>query len=121
MTNFEEYYQEVLNKDIDIRDALCAIHNTRTGFNNCVEYDNCNKCRNDSWKWLGEEFKESEVDWSKVPRGTVVKVSNDNYVWGERFFYAYDADLISPYLAYIDKKTAVISWKYCRLAEVDEC
>lgn len=49
------------------------------------ERDSCH-CGLRSMKWLVSEYKEPEVDWSKVPIDTPVLVSNDGEEWERRYF-----------------------------------
>ena len=117
MTNFEKYYQKILNETPG-HDISCHLYKARTGSYSCYEYANCTKCRIASFKWLGEEYKEPEVDWSKVPRGTKV------FVWDYndkapllRKFFAYDPSFTAPFLAVNRDESGVSAWKYCELAE----
>jgi len=48
---------------------------------NKVHYCNVNRI-----KWLVSEYKEPEVDWSKIPIDTPVLVSDDGVNWRRRYF-----------------------------------
>lgn len=52
----------------------------------CAFYDNYDDCRPNAMKWAAEEYKEPEVDWSKVPVDTAVLVSDDGVNWERRYF-----------------------------------
>ena len=43
-------------------------------------------CYTNTIKWLLAEYKEPEVDWSKVPIDTPVLISLDNENWSRRYF-----------------------------------
>lgn len=50
------------------------------------EYNENTSCYRNTIKWLLAEYKESEVDWSKVPVDTAVLISVDNKNWFNRYF-----------------------------------
>lgn len=52
----------------------------------CAFYANRDDCTLNAMKWAAEEYKEPEVDWSKVPVDTPVLVSNDKNTWVRRHF-----------------------------------
>ena len=56
----------------------------------CDVFSNCSQCYLIQQLWLDEEYEEPEVDWSKVPVDTLIRVrvhkSND---WINRYFSKY--------------------------------
>ena len=52
----------------------------------CAFYANRDDCTLNAMKWAAEEYKEPEVDWSKVPVDTPVLISVDNKNWFNRYF-----------------------------------
>lgn len=91
--------------DIDLK------HNTSDGLD-IVKVFNENK--NTIWE------REEEVDWSKVPVGTKVLVSDNENNWYEHLFIDYEINLNDEIIKFkaIDIKSKQIhSWKYCKLAE----
>lgn len=81
--------------------------------------------------WLDEEYEEPpkpEVDWSKVPVDTLVRVRNyENREWCLRYFKGFDkSNSGGKYEAWsngMTSKTASDSsniWKYCELVEDEE-
>jgi hypothetical protein len=53
------------------------------------ERDSCH-CGLRSMKWLVAEYKEPEIDWSKVPIDTPVLISGDGKEWYRRYFSGVD-------------------------------
>ena len=78
--------------------------------------------------WLDEEYKESEVDWSKVPVDTLVRVRDgEDEEWILRYFKGINEDsLRRRYEAWesgATSKTAngeYLCWKYCELVEDED-
>lgn len=78
--------------------------------------------------WLDEEPKKPEVDWSKVPIDTLVRVRDyENVEWYLRYFKGIDkSNPEEKYEAWSNgttSKTAndkYVHWKYCELVEDDD-
>lgn len=71
-------------------------------------------------KLIWEREKEIEIDWSKVPVGTKVLVSDNENNWYEHLFIDYEINLKDEIINF--KAIGIISkqihnWKYCKLAE----
>lgn len=69
--------------------------------------------------WLDEEYKEPEVDWSKVKVDTPILVSVDGNRWHHRYFAEYCDGIV---YAFDDGATSWTSnekteWEYAKLAE----
>ena len=90
MTNFEKYKDDIerlgskrvaFNK-FNNKIVKCA------GFacGDCAFYGNYDDCKLGAMKWAAEEYKEPEVDWTKVPMDTPVLASNDGKEWSRRHF-----------------------------------
>lgn len=63
-------------------------------------------------------WERKEVDWSEVPVGTEVLVSDNKNNWYEHLFINYRYDDEEFKFKAIDKKSRQIhNWKYCKLAE----
>ncbi len=92
------------------------------------ERDSCH-CGLRSMKWLVSEYKEPEVDWSKVAIDTPVLVSNDKNTWVRRHFAtpALKNDDCFTVRTFAGGKTEWSSeerdfcerWRYAKLAEVE--
>lgn len=79
--------------------------------------------------WLDEEYEEPEVDWSKVPVDTLVRVrDNEDEEWVLRYFDSFEEENFRSmsghnYLVFADGATSVTGgdhveqWKYCELVE----
>lgn len=81
--------------------------------------------------WLDEEYEEPpkpEVDWSKIPVDTLVRVRNSvSEDWRLMYFKEYYRDYHYRYETWADGKTsktaledACTRWEYCELLEEDE-
>lgn len=64
-----------------------------------------------------ELWKREEIDWSKVPVGAKVSVSDNENNWYEHLFidYQYDEEIKFKAVDIISKQ--IHNWKYCKLAE----
>lgn len=88
---------------------------------------NCGKClfadRDNSWticcinrvKWLVSEYKEPEVDWSKVPVDTPVLVSNNKDFRYNRYFAGTDDE--GKVLVFPDGRTSWSNKTFVRMCE----
>lgn len=101
----------------------------------CYGPENCDHCQFDKRhseclteliKWLNAEYEESkEVDWSKVPIGTKVLVSDDKLEWRKAYFYSCLNNI--PYPFYVtsrfepdewsDVDESAVPYAFCKLAE----
>lgn len=92
---------------------------------------NCTWCNTLFHLWLDEEYEEPqkpEVDWSKVPVDTLVRVRNyENREWCLRYFKGFDnSNTEGKYEMWsngMTSKTASGSsniWRYCELVEVED-
>lgn len=91
----------------------------------------CYTCANCFAFWLDEEYEEPpkpEVDWSKVPVDTLVRVRNyENREWCLRYFKGFDnSNTEGKYEMWsngMTSKTASGSsniWRYCELVEDED-
>ena len=97
MTNYE-YYKEQIERIARLGRRV-AMDATTGEIVCCVDID-CNeclfqgsedeKCSQKAFKWADEEYKEPEIDWSKVPIDTPVLVSNNKKSWYNRYFAGID-------------------------------
>lgn len=129
MLNIEKYRDELIKmgiidtKKIAIRDgkpSLC--------FFVCCGCDNLSKedCRKQTEDWLFSEYKEPEVDWSKVKVDTPILVKDIlKSEWIKRYFAKYENGRV--YVWEFGKTSwsavnehNVNSWKYAKLAEREE-
>lgn len=120
MLNIEKYRDKIL-KRISHGHGICDAAVKFRCDESCedLDFDYCKKCIIDTVNWLCEEYKEPEVDWNKVERGTIVIVwdFNEKISSSIRKFFDYDPSLIEPFITYNQDGTGLCSWKHCRLAE----
>lgn len=130
MTNYERYRDEIVksNYTIDSRygDEFCQ------GFVNprvlkpmgkgCSDVK-CSYCRMLMSIWLMDEYKEPNVDWSKIPVDTKIYVRESiDDGWLRRYFAKYvDGKIYAWCAGYTswsaDGEDNVMPWKYAKLAE----
>lgn len=60
-------------------------------------------------------WEREEVDWSKVPVGTIVKVSDDKIEWFNAYFIKKSSPITAFYVISAEGKLS--DWSYCKLAE----
>ena len=86
----------------------------------------CARCRMLQTIWLLEDYKEPEVDWSKVEVDTPILVRNpEDKDWIRRHFAKYENGLVYSWCDGCTRWTAyrskyVTKWKYAKLAESEE-
>ena len=128
MLNIEKYRDELIKmgvlkiQDISVRKGKLGECNTRR----CASCDFRIKfsCQKQAKEWLFSEYKEQEVDWSKVKVDTPILVKGtEEGDWRKRYFskykngqvYAWHDGLTSWTAGEYDR-----SWKYAKLAEREE-
>lgn len=112
MLNKEKYAKEIL-------DIVCSgeiIGKSNGHLRPCKDIDDCSNCEfnidlccdssGQFAKWANSEYKEHEVDWSKVPVDTCILVTDSYGYTMKRHFAKYDNKKI---YAYPDGTT---SWSY---------
>lgn len=139
MKNREKFREEILNSVLRGNgDEYCEFVKKNvlpnlTGCTNgeCDELHPCGLCRAMFAFWLDEEYEEPpkpEVDWSKVPVDTLVRVREfEDEEWLLRYFKGInDKHLRSRYEAWesgATSKTAngeYLCWNYCELVEDED-
>ena len=91
----------------------------------CVYYKN-GECNSKTEEWLFSEYKEPEVDWSKVKVDTPILVRNyESNEWIKRYFAEYRSGEVYAWKYGATSWTAnneyaVSSWNYAKLAESNE-
>lgn len=128
MTNLKKYKNEMINFNYDDQDICEDFIKKRIlssfGYTECEELS-CDKCNMLQMIWLQEEYKEPEVDWSKVPVDTPIYVQDCiSDIWYPRYFAKFKDRQV---YAWYDGKTsftvgsdAAIPWAYAKLAK-DNC
>lgn len=136
MKNREKYKNELTNV-IKIDGKICGfikkhdVHQMIGTDWDCCRAMNCIPCGIALQLWLDEEYIEPqkpEVDWSKVPVDTLVRVRDyENVEWYLRYFKGIDeSNPEEKYEAWSNgttSKTAndkYVHWKYCELFEDED-
>lgn len=131
MTNYEKYKDDI-EKLGDKRAAFDKFKNkivkcVGLACEDCAFYANRDDCTLNAMRWAAEEYKEPEIDWSKVPVDTPVLVSNNKEFWFNRYFAGVDDD--GRLFIFQNGRTSwsnkgcdrmVMPYKYIKLAEVSE-
>lgn len=99
MTNYEHYKEQI---EWITRLGRRVAMNATTGEIVCCGDTHCNEClfqgsevancSQKAFKWADEEYKEPEIDWSKVAVDTPVLVSDDGVNWERRYFVRKSAE-----------------------------
>ena len=131
MTNYEHYKEQI--ERIARLGRRVAMKVTTDEIVCCGDI-NCNEClfqgsdvancSQKAFKWADEEYKESEVDWSKVPVDTPVLVSDDGVNWERRYFVRKSAEaMFGVYMCGATSWSAdgyVVWYRHAKLAEVSD-
>lgn len=85
----------------------------------------CDKCCLLQALWLNEEYKDSEVDWSKVPVDTKIFVKDfENAEWVPRHFAMYKKGMVYAFpngkTSFSVEEKGSIKWNFAKLAEVED-
>ena len=121
MKNYEKYADEI-NKyrgNNFCNDFVIPV--IRKG---CECPSSCEYCRTFQTLWLLEDYKEPEVDWSKVEIDTPILVRDyESQEWEARHFAKYEDGVIYTWDGGSTSWTSkgnVTEWKYAKLAEGEE-
>ena len=134
MLNKEKYRDKIF--EIAVNHDTCGVKNGEV--HSCEElscYDcdfySSDHCDMDFQTWANSEYKESEIDWTKVPVDTPVLVANyeDESTWNRRYFYRYHDSTKNSrqFEVFIDGATSwsaglneTTLYKYCKLAREED-
>lgn len=132
MLNIEKYKDKLVELCVIDIDKLALIQgqpricNSSLLCNECLFNNSIDFCSGEALNWLFSEYKEPEVDWSKVKVDTPILVrSYESNKWIERYFAKYEAGKV---YAWCDGATSwssndecdVTSWNCAKLAESEE-
>lgn len=134
--NIEKYKEMLVVEDIISPDKLALVQGQpricKYGImcDECLFNNHSFSCSYDAIKWLFSEYKEPEVDWSKVKVDTPILVREyENEEWNKRYFAKFEYGVV---WSFCDGRTSwsarknntirndTISWKYAKLAESEE-
>lgn len=131
MLNKEKYAKEII-------DIACSVHSFGKHHGDlcaCSSIDcfYCDfntevNCKEKISEWANSEYKEPEIDWTKVPVNTPVYVrNNSSNNWNKMHFCRFDPNN-NLYYCYFNGNTSwsneeisLCGWKQCKLAEGVEC
>lgn len=88
----------------------------------CDKYSTCSQCYLVQQLWLDEEYKELEVDWSKVSVDTLIRVKNwESGDFVNRYFSKYQNGLVYTWANGATSKTSSndIPWKIAEIVNED--
>lgn len=143
MKNREKFREEILNSVFRGKgEAYCEFvkknvlpNLTDCTNGECEELYACGLCRDIFAFWLDEEYEEPpkpEVDWSKVPVDTLVRVrDNEDDEWVLRYFDSFEEESFKSmaghnYSVFTYGATSVTAkgdterWRYCELVEDED-
>ena len=121
MKNYEKYADEIRGyRGCEFCEAFIIPNILKS--DNCVGMT-CYKCRMLQMLWLLEDYKEPEVDWSKVEVDTPILVrDNEDGKWIRSYFATYDDGVVyawnSGRTSWSEENTT--GWKCAKLAETEE-
>lgn len=133
MKNREKFRKEIIKSAVttwrDICDFKRKVVLAHFGIEGCDDVS-CSWCDIMVGLWLDEEYEEPpkpEVDWSKVPVDTLVRVRNDeDSPWVLQYFKEFDEERNYKFLAWSNGRTSKTAggrqtgWKYCELVEDED-
>lgn len=131
MLNIEKYKDKLIELDVIDINKL-AIKDGVPYRCNGVSCDDCDFKNSENGcyiygcsEWLFSEYKEPEVDWSKVEVDTPILVSEDAKGWNKRYFAKFTNGIVYAWMGGATSWTAdneydVNPWKYAKLAESEE-
>lgn len=94
--------------------------------NECLFNNNIDFCSGEALNWLFSEYKEPEVDWSKVKVDTPILVRDyESEEWVRRYFAKFADGKVYAWVSgvtswTVDDEYDVTFWKYAKLAENEE-
>lgn len=121
MKNYEKYADEIRGyKGKDFCEDFVKPHILKS--RGCTN-TSCDQCKMLQTIWLLEDYKEPEIDWSKVAVDTPILVRDyESQEWEAKHFAKYEGGFI---YAWDFGRTSwsedgVTDWRYAKLAESEE-
>ncbi len=118
MKNYEKYADKIREyKDKDFCKDFVKPHILKS--RGCTN-TSCDQCKMLQTIWLLEDYKEPEVDWSKVEVDTPILVRDyEGQEWARKYFAKYENKTIYAWDSGRTSWTGdgVTEWKYAKLAE----
>lgn len=121
MKNREKYAEEIKNYK---GDEFCNdfIKPVILKKKECNVFSNCSQCYLIQQLWLDEEYEEQEVDWSRVPVDTLIRVRvYKSNVWINRYFSKYKNGKVYAWNNGTTSKTGESDspWEYAEIVTED--
>ena len=124
MKNYEKYADEIKEYN---GDSICTDfiepYILKSINAKCIN-TSCPKCHMLQMLWLLEDYKEPEVDWSKVEVDTPILVRDyESQEWEARYFAKYEDGVIYAWVGgntSWTSKGAATEWEHAKLAESEE-
>lgn len=131
MLNIEKYKDKLVELCVIDIDRLALIQgqpricNSSLLCNECLFNNNIDFCSGEALNWLFSEYKEPEVDWSKVKVDTPIMVRNkEEEEWQKRHFSGFKNGKVYAWHDGLTSWSAIggceRSWKYAKLAESED-
>ena len=132
MLNIEKYKDKLVELCVIDIDRLALIQgqpricNSSLLCNECLFNNNLDFCSDEALNWLFSEYKEPEVDWSKVEVDTPILVrNNEDKEWVNRYFAKFADGKVYGWVSgatswTVDDEYDVTFWKYAKLAESED-
>lgn len=102
-------------KPVSCRKIICE---------NCLFFRKGN-CQNNRKYWCESEYKESQIDWSKVPIDTPIWVRDcEEEEWLPRYFAKFEDGYVYAFYngatSWSSETGTSTKWEYAKLAEMEE-
>ena len=132
MLNIEKYKDKLVELCVIDIDRLALIQgqpricNSSLLCNECLFNNNIDFCSGEALNWLFSEYKEPEVDWSKVKVDTPILVRNyESGDWTKRYFAKFVDGKVYAWIGgatswSADGELDVTSWNCAKLAESED-
>ena len=132
MLNKEKYAKEIIDiacngDSVGMRNGILCSCDTINNCKHCDFYNEEILCEEVIKEWANSEYKEREIDWSKVPVDTPIVVGDGNNKYNRHFACFKDnkihawADGQTSHTTYNDYKNCVVDWDYAEIAEGVDC
>ena len=130
MLNIEYYKKKLVKLGIINLDKLALVQGQPhicddTKCTECL-FIHTFSCSDEALNWLLTEYKEPEVDWSKVKVDTPILVrKNEDKEWVNRYFAKFADGKVYAWVSgatswTVDDEYDVTFWKYAKLAESED-
>lgn len=123
MKNYEKYRDEIIKYDGDSFCTSFIKPKILKPMGKECSNIGCGYCHMLMSIWFMDEYKESEIDWSKIPVDTKIYVRESIYdMWLKKYFAKYENGKIYTWSSgcaswSVESEDDVTSWEYGKLAE----